>query len=1071
MAIPHPSHFLKCFIPLALLIMSVPGSAAVFNVTSSWCTGPNSIVEAIDNANASPGVDTISIQAGLAIQFRTCPITNKAAYAGYVQESVIIEGNGATLQGDQSWVSLGGVLNPEGCPSKISGVIIVNTSPGFLSIGNKRADNSAIKVIVNNLTASDLSAFAQVYEAAQLEVNDVHLIDIQDALGSCSRSAIDGYQGSSISIVDSTVYNFRNYGNSLLKNIWNATLANYDGSVYVRGSHFSKGVAGIPGGALISTSSDVTVVSSRFENAGGFSFLGSADAPTQVSIVNSAIQIFGAPETTDRIYASFYSDVDIKASTIVSIFGTTATGPPGDSKTMPLYAEGGTFHLSETAIGVWGDAIPGALLFADGGGYTADPLTYVQPIAGQDAASLRLLTGQPALLTDPPALPGEATGLTLGTAADLVEWITPIATGVLIDQVVDAGAGGINQLRDPFDGTVITKDVFGNDRVDANGNRNIGAVQLSLAPSLHAVGGDTTITLDWTRPQEPNTGSIQGYDLCWVETGVACTLWIPVSLDPDVLTVPVTGLTNGTSYDFIVRARYGPALIGPYGPESNLVTETPFGAVETPVLSAVPGDGEVTLNWTRPADGGHGLLGYATWFRLAGSLDWIPWSFVQGGDTLQTTVTGLTNGVEWEFSMRAVTPDSISSDMTTAAATPWPIANLAYASPVTLSENSIVSVSPSVSNLVQTPVYILYSGTLPAGLTLDSATGLISGTTEAGSAGTYNVTVLLSQAGLPSVFDVTANVEIQVFASEQDLYLRYADIDVATGAGPLEVTPTVTGTQAGTLSFAMVPGDVLPAGLSLDPLTGRITGVPTIATNGFQGLSVEVTEQLGQGSQIAVSPLVVRIRPTLEYDPADAEVGDFIAITPDVSPSATPGSFTLDDGNMPAGLSLDAATGIISGIPELPEFAILTITFTMTGGQQEKVSAVLGISVTNYTINLSYADTDINTQSFITLPPTVSGLKGAAEYRVVSGVLPVGLSLDPLTGVISGKPSTNAPPGPIIIEVVDAYNSAQALVNLNMTLAAAAAVPTLSQVGLLVLIGLLLMFALIWFKGRRKLTH
>ena len=1066
MTTPTTSQFLKYLMPLALLFVSMPGTAAVFNVTSTWCTGADSIVEAIDNANVQPGVDTISIQPGLAISFNTCPITDLSPYAGQVQESVIIEGNGATLQGEQSWIDLGGNLNREGCPSEIAGTITINTSPGFLSIGNKGADNSAIEVTINHLTANDLSAFAKVYEGAQLALTEIQLIDIQDAINDCSRGAVEGYPSSSISVVNSTIHDFKNYGTSLAKNVWNAALVTANGSLYVKNSQFSKKFPGVSGGALYASSSDVTVVSSRFFNAGGLSFIGNADAPSQVSIVNSAIQIEGDTKQTDRIYAGFYSDVEFHASTIVSLFGACTNCPPDDSQTMPLYADGGRFHLSETAIGVWGDTIPGALLFAErGGGYTADPLTYVQPVAGQDAASLRALTGQAGLLTDPPALPGDATGLTLVTPADAVKWITPIAPGVLIDQVTNAGAGDINQLLDPFDGSVITKDVFGNERVDTNGSRNIGAVQLSLAPSLHAVSGDGLVTLDWTRPQEPNVGSITGYDLCHTEAGVACTTWIPVTGDPATLTLTITQLNDGTSlvngnkYDFIVRARYGPPLVGPFGPESNLASQTPFGAVEPPVLTAIPGDGEVTLNWTKPADGGHGLSGYAVWYRINGFSYNAPWPFVQGGDTLQTIVTGLNNGLEWEFLIRAITPDSFSSGVATAVATPWPVANLSYATPVTVSENSLVSIPPNVSNLSQTPLYVIQSGLLPSGLTLNNTTGEISGEPDPGSAATYNLTVLLSQASLPSVFDVTADLVIEVVSTLPDLSLRYPGIDVTAGTGPLDITPTVTGTQAGTLSFAIDSVEVLPAGLALDPLTGRITGVPTTATNGFQGLSIEVTEQLDEGQRLAVSPLVVRVRPTLDYDPVDAEVGDFITITPTVSSSAVPGSFMLDDGNLPVGLSLDPATGIISGIPELPEFAVVTITFTMTGGQQEKVSADLGISVTNYTIDFSYPQQTFTIGQRFSLLPTVSGTKGATVYTVDGGLLPAGLTLNPNTGEVSGI-MTGELNGTIQqIKLTDQFSSARAVAVLQGE--AFVAVPALGPYSnlLLVLLALGLGFA------------
>ena len=169
-------------------------------------------------------------------------------------------------------------------------------------------------------------------------------------------------------------------------------------------------------------------------------------------------------------------------------------------------------------------------------------------------------------------------------------------------------ADGANPLLNPIDGSCITEDALGNPRVDANGKRNSGAVQLTLAPFLTVTDtGDGTVDLSWTKPQfsAPATG-ITGYELRYRPTGVG-------SWEPSIIFRPmkirwrgqVTGLTNGTEYEFEVRATYAP---GGEGPWSNNVTGTPFGPIGTPVVTAAPGTAQVDLSWTEPSDGGHRVI-------------------------------------------------------------------------------------------------------------------------------------------------------------------------------------------------------------------------------------------------------------------------------------------------------------------------------------------------------------------------------------------------------------------------------------------------------------------------------
>ena len=75
-------------------------------------------------------------------------------------------------------------------------------------------------------------------------------------------------------------------------------------------------------------------------------------------------------------------------------------------------------------------------------------------------------------------------------------------------------------------------------------------------------------------------------------------------------------------------------------------------------LTAVPGDGQVSLTWRAPAsDGGSSITGYEYRQSKDGGTNWQPdWTAIANSDAKTTghTVSGLTNGTTYTFAVRAV---------------------------------------------------------------------------------------------------------------------------------------------------------------------------------------------------------------------------------------------------------------------------------------------------------------------------------------------------------------------------------------------------------------------------------
>ncbi len=132
-------------------------------------------------------------------------------------------------------------------------------------------------------------------------------------------------------------------------------------------------------------------------------------------------------------------------------------------------------------------------------------------------------------------------------------------------------------------------------------------------------------------------------------------------------------------------------------------------------------------------------------------------------------------------------------------------------------------ISNDVPNVTGVVTSYTVSPALPAGLSISSSTGTISGTPTALTAGTsYNVSASNS-AGSTS-----ATIKISVAAPLQPpTALLYPQAAITTFVG-VSITPDIPGGSGGAISSYTV-SPALPPGLNLNSSTGVISGIPTAA--------------------------------------------------------------------------------------------------------------------------------------------------------------------------------------------------------------------------------------------------
>ena len=91
------------------------------------------------------------------------------------------------------------------------------------------------------------------------------------------------------------------------------------------------------------------------------------------------------------------------------------------------------------------------------------------------------------------------------------------------------------------------------------------------------------------------------------------------------------------------------------------------------MVTATAGNTQVDLSWTKPDDGGHVIFAYLIQWRPVGTTSWTGAKATPIGfpPATQTTITGLTNGTEYEFAVTANTVDGAIGPKGTDTATPF----------------------------------------------------------------------------------------------------------------------------------------------------------------------------------------------------------------------------------------------------------------------------------------------------------------------------------------------------------------------------------------------------------------
>lgn len=238
----------------------------------------------------------------------------------------------------------------------------------------------------------------------------------------------------------------------------------------------------------------------------------------------------------------------------------------------------------------------------------------------------------------------------------------------------------------------------------------------------------------------------------------------------------------------------------------------------------------------------------------------------------------------------------------------------------------------------ETLTFTLTGGALPAGITLN-ADGTFSG--NATASGTFTATIQVVDAQGGSAI-TTLQIDVRTPPAPSAPVLPPPALS-ANGGIVTTPTPTITGATT------------LPDGSTV---TVRIDDATYTATASQGRWSLPVASPLSVGqhsinvsgrrfdgqSALASAVLTVQVAPTITpVEDQTATEGDAVALQVQAAPGALGSRLTFAATNLPDGLQIDAATGLISGSPAKPGLYPITVTVTesVAGGTSQQTFAWL----------------------------------------------------------------------------------------------------------------------------------
>ena len=287
------------------------------------------------------------------------------------------------------------------------------------------------------------------------------------------------------------------------------------------------------------------------------------------------------------------------------------------------------------------------------------------------------------------------------------------------------------------------------------------------------------------------------------------------------------------------------------------------------------------------------------------------------------------------------------------------------------------------------------SSTFPGGVTLNLATGVLSGTPT--QAGTFKIVNLFAQNGTGKSNLININLTIQtnivapIITQNQSFNL--------INSLYVSVKPLLS--SAGGIATNWKAINLLP-GLNINNSTGEISGVLTSTVQTNWETTVTATNSVGSSTAIvkfnvSLNGIPPTIAPNQQFNFTLGQAVSNVVLT------FTGSNVLITATNFPKGLALNTSTGAISGKPDTLGIYASKITITNSAGSV--VETVQFTILSNIVAPiLQQGISDLNLIKNVTITPYTFINTGGEAISWIASNLPTGLSINAASGAITGKP-------------------------------------------------------------------